>query len=113
MHDAASMTSPEPSNPASAVDCLRNALADMRASRNEFHAIVSGALANIEQMGDTLLTRPTQSEHEVLERQTTRLAAVVAELIDFFADQKQMAAEERMGLAKESRQALAQLDAFL
>jgi flagellar biosynthesis chaperone FliJ len=102
----------KPIDPAADADCLRNALSEIRASRNEFHALISGTLANLERTGDELLTRTTQKEHEAADQQITRLTTVIAELTEFLANHKRMVAEERMDWANEMRHVRAQFESL-
>jgi hypothetical protein len=107
-HESARMMSLIAAHPTTDADGLHNALAEIRAGRDDFHAQISDALANIERMGDDLLARAAQNEHAAVDQQTNRLASVIAELTGFLADQKRMVAEERAGWAKEMRHIRAQ-----
>jgi hypothetical protein len=106
------MTLPNPSDSVFDADRLREAMSEIRASRDDLHAQILSVLTQVEQMGGELVARAANSEHDAVDEQTTRLAAVTAELIDFLADHKRSVAEERMSLAKEMRHMRIQLESL-
>ncbi len=85
-------------------NCVRDALAEIRACHSELQAFVTGMFDQLDELvtgrldPNALRTDgPQEPDREALKDQIERLAAVAAELTQSVAEQKRLAARENRG----------------
>lgn len=88
----------EPSSQSGSWNCVEDALAEIRAWPDRLQTFVSGVFDELDSMTEKLLAQESirqddrrRAEHEALEGQIDRLAAVVAQLAGAVAEQDQAA----------------------